>query len=91
MDVETEIVYIGRKSHNECAVITTIGNRSQKAFWDSGAGRCVISFDSYNSICHKSQTELFPSKTRIKPANGTFIMNKGECDITLRINDEQFT
>ena len=30
IDTETEIVLICRKSHNECAVITTIGNRSQK-------------------------------------------------------------
>ena len=28
---KTEIVHIGRKSHNKCAVITMIGNRSQKA------------------------------------------------------------
>ena len=34
MDVETEIVHIGRKSHNECAVITTISNRNQKALCD---------------------------------------------------------
>ena len=91
MDVETKIIHIGRKSHNECAVITTIGNRSQKALWDSGSGRCVISFDCYNSLHQKYKTELFPSTIRIKAANGTFIMNKGECDITLRIDDEQFT
>ena len=28
---------------------------------------------------------------RIKAANGTFIANKGECDITLKINNERFT
>ena len=28
---ETEIVHIGRKSHNECTVIIIIGARSQKA------------------------------------------------------------
>ena len=38
---ETEIVHIGRKSHNECAVMATIGNRSYKALWDSGAAKCV--------------------------------------------------
>ena len=35
MTVETGIVHIGRKSHNECAVINTIGNKSQKSSWDS--------------------------------------------------------
>ena len=31
IDDETKIVHIDRKSQNECAVITTVGNRSQKA------------------------------------------------------------
>ena len=42
---EATIVHIGRKSQNICAIITVIGDRSQKALWDSGAGRCVISYD----------------------------------------------
>ena len=37
-DNETDIVHIGRKSQNECAVITSIGYRGQKALWDSRAG-----------------------------------------------------
>ena len=40
---ETETVHIGRRSQNKCAVIMVIGARGQKALWDSGAGRCVIS------------------------------------------------
>ena len=36
---ETEIVHINRRSQNECAVITVIGERSQKAIWDFGADR----------------------------------------------------
>ena len=91
IDAETETVHIGRKSHNECAVITIIGNRNQKALWDSGAGRCVISSDCYNSLHHKCKTEMFPSNIRIKAANGTFIASKGECDITLRISNVTFT
>ena len=71
-----EIVHIGRKSHNECAVITMIGNRSQKALWDSGAGRCIISYDCYNSHHPRYRTELFPSNVRISAANGTFIANR---------------
>ena len=39
---KAEIVHIGRKSQNECAIITAIGDRSQKALWDSGTGRCII-------------------------------------------------
>ena len=88
---ETEIVQIGRKSLNECTVITMIGNRNQKALWDSGAGRCVISYDCYSSLHPKYRTELFPSSVRIRDANGTLIANKGECDITLKINDERLT
>ena len=87
----TEIVHIGRKSHNECTVITMIGAKSQKALWDSGAGRCVISYDCYNSLHPKYKTELFPSSVRIRAANGSFIANKGECDINLKINNERFT
>ena len=87
---ETKIVHIGRKSHNECTVITMIGARSQKALWDSGVGRCIISYDCYNSLHPKYKTELFPSSVRIKAASGTFIANNGECDITLKINNERF-
>ena len=88
---ETEIIHIGRKSHNKCAVITTVGAKSQKAQWNSGAGRCIISYDCYNSLHPTYKTELFPSSVRIKAAHGTFIANKGECDITLKINNERFT
>ena len=88
---ETEIVHIGRKSHNECAVITMIGARNQKVLWVSGAGRCVISYDCYNSPHPKYKMELFPSSVRIRAASGTFVANKGECDITLKLNNEMFT
>ena len=56
---ETDIVHIGIKSQNEYAVITSIGNRDQKASWDSGAGRCVISYKCYNRLHPKYKTELF--------------------------------
>ena len=91
IDAETEIVHTGRKSHIECAVITTIDNRNQNALWESGASRCVISLDCYNRLHHKFKSELFPSNIRIMAANGTFITNKGECDMTLRINNVKFT
>ena len=91
MSSETEIVHICRKSQNECAVITMIDARSQKALWDSGAGRCIISYGCYNSLHPKYRTELFQSSVKIKAANGMFIANKGECDIILKINNERFT
>ena len=34
---------------------------------------------------------MFPSSVRIRATNGTFIANKGECDITLKINNDRFT
>ena len=67
-----------------------IGNRNRKALGDSGAGRCIISYDCYNILHPKYRTELFPSSVRIRAMNGTFIANKGECDITLKINNERF-
>ena len=36
---DTEIVHIGRKPQNECAVMVNAGKRSFKALWDSEAGR----------------------------------------------------
>ena len=51
----------------------------------------MISFDCYNSLHHKYKTELFPSNIRIKAANGIYITNSDECDITLRINTVKFT
>ena len=59
--------------------------------WDPGAGKSVISFDCYQSIPTKYKTEPHPSSIKIKAANGTFIINKGECDFTFVIGDERFT
>ena len=84
-------MHFGRKSQNDCAVITMIGARNHKALWDSGAGRHIISYDCYNRLHPKYKTELFPSSVRIKTTNGTFIAKKGECDITFKINNERFT
>ena len=56
MNSETEIVHVGRTSQNECAVIMVIGTRSQKALWDLCAGRCIISYDCYNSLHPKYKT-----------------------------------
>ena len=52
-----EIVNIGRKSQNECAVKVNAGKRSFKALWDSGAGRCVISYECYNKI-HQNSNQI---------------------------------
>ena len=56
-----------------------------------GASRCVISYDLYNSLHPKYKMELFPTSVKIRAANGTFIPNKGECDVTFNINKERFT
>ena len=88
---ETEIVHLHRKSADECALMVLLGNRQHKALWDSGAGKCVMSFDCYQSIPTKYKTELYPSRIKIKAANGTFITNKGECDLTFVIGDERLT
>ena len=87
---DMEIVHIGRKSQNECAVMVNAGKRSFKALWDSGAGRCVISYECYNKISPKFKSDLFTSDIRLKAANGTFITNKGGCEISFRIGQERF-
>ena len=87
---DTEIVHIGRKSQNECAVMVNAGKRSFKALWDSGAGRCVISHECYNKISPKFKSDLFTSDIRLKAASGTFIRNKGECEISFKIGHEIF-
>ena len=88
---KAEIVHVGRRSQKECAIITVIGDRSQNALWDSGAGKCIISYDCYNSQHPKYKTELFPSSVKIRAANGMFIPNKEECDVTFKVNKEGFT
>ena len=82
---DTEIVHLHRKSADECALMVLVGNRHHKALWDSGAGKCVISFNCYQSTPTKYKTELNPSRIKIKAASGTFITNKGECDLTFAI------
>ena len=66
------------------------GGKRLKALWDSGAGRCVISyFECYNKISPKFKLDLFTSDIRLA-ANGTFITNKGECEISFKIGQERF-
>ena len=88
---DTEIVRLHRKSADECALMVLLGNRHSKALWDSGAGKCVMSFNCYQSIPTKYKPELYPRRIKIKAANGMFITNKGECDLTFVIGDERFT
>ena len=45
MTETTEIVNIGTK--DDCSIMIKIGERSHKALWDSGAGKCVISLNKY--------------------------------------------
>ena len=70
-----ELFHIGTK--DDCSILIKIGERNYKAIWDSGAGRCVISYDKYKTIPEKLKTQLFPSKILIKAANGSIIENKG--------------
>ena len=70
--------------------MVNVGKRSFKALWDSGAGRCVISYECYNKISPKFKSDLFTSDIRLKAANGTFIRNKGECEISFKIGQERF-
>ena len=88
---ETVILHLHGKSADECALMVLLGNRCHKALWDSGAGKCVMSFDCYQSIPTKYKTELYPSRIKMKATNGTFITNKEECDLTFVIGDERFT
>ena len=81
---ETQITHIGRKSQNECAVMATIGNRSYKALWDSGAAKCVLSLDCYQSISPRFKTELYESSIKIRAANGSFIKAEGSVISHLR-------
>ena len=59
----TDVVHISRKK-NECSFLLKIGDRRQQALWDSGAARCVLSHNFYQSIPSKFKTELFPSQSR---------------------------
>ena len=85
----TKIIHIGTK--DDCSILIKIGERNYKTLWDSGAGKCVISYDKYKTIPEKLKTQLFPSNILIKAANGSMIENKGECDITFKIGPVRFT
>ena len=75
---ESEIVEISENT--ECSIAIKIGDRSYKTLWDTEAGRCVISKDKYSSIPDKLKTQLHPSNTIIKAAEGSIISNDGECE-----------
>ena len=85
----TKIIHIGTKG--DCSILIKTGERNYKTLWDSGAGKCVISYDKYKTIPEKRKTQLFPSKILIKAENGSMIENKGECDITFKIGPVRFT
>ena len=74
---DTEIVHLHRKSADECALIVLLGHRHHKALWDSGAGKCVISFDCYQSIPTKYKTVLYPSSIKIKAAQWPLYYQQG--------------
>ena len=87
---DTEIVHIRRKSQDECAVMVNAGKGSFKTLWDSGAGRCVVSYECFNKISPKFKSDFFTSDIRLKATNGTFIRNKRECEISFKIGKERF-
>ena len=51
--------------------------------------RCVISYECYDKISTKFKSDLFTSDIRLEAANGTFIRNKGKCEI-FKIGQERF-
>ena len=59
--------------------------------WDTGAGKCVISKEKYDSIPSSCKSELKPSNILIRAAEGSIIKNDGECDITFKIGPQRFT
>ena len=89
IETDTEIVNINSK--NECCIPIKIGDRSYKTLWDTGAGKCVISKEKYDSIPSSCKSELKPSNILIRAAEGSIIKNDGECDITFKIGPQRFT
>ena len=87
--IETEIVKIGTK--DDCSIIIKIGDRDYRTLWDSGAGKCVTPLEKYKKIPGKFKTELFESHIKTKAANCSSFANSGECDITFKTGNEEFT
>ena len=58
----TEIVHLHRKSADECALMVSMGNRHHTALRDSGAGKCVMSFDCYQRIPTKYKLNYIPAE-----------------------------
>ena len=56
----TEIVHIGTK--DDCSILIENGERNYKAPWDSGVGKCVISYDKYKTIPENSKPIYFQAK-----------------------------
>ena len=88
---ETEVVHLGKSSKDDCSLFIQTGKKTHKALLDSGACKFVLSLESYKMIPDKHKTDLFSSNIKIKAANGAFINNNGECDITFRMGTEKFT
>ena len=56
---ETEIVHLGKSSKDDCSLFIQTGKKTQKALWDSGACKCVLSLEVYEMIPDKYKTDLF--------------------------------
>ena len=46
---ESEIVHLGKIFQNECSLFIQTGKKSHKTLWDSGACKCVISLENYQT------------------------------------------
>ena len=86
----SSIRHIGHQQGNKDGHKNNFSRRPHTRI-NEGAGRCITSYDCYNSLHPKYKTELFPSSVKIRAANDTFTSNRGECDVTFRINKERFT
>ena len=56
----TEIVHIGTK--DDCSILIKIGERNYKALWDSGAGKCVISYENTKLSLRNSKPSYSQAK-----------------------------
>ena len=73
--------------------MATIGNRSYKAFWDSGAVKYVLSVDCYQSILPNSKQNYMKAASKSEQPMVLLLRTEGSAVKiikTFKINNEQF-
>ena len=55
---ETEIFHLGKSFQNDCSLFIQTGKKSHETLWNSGACKCIILLESYQTVPNKYKNRI---------------------------------